>query len=782
MSKKERRLESKKKKAIAFLNLIESKDLKEGTMEGPAAKKARYSCDNCSTINNCSNSPACAETPGIVPETGLQPSGCESTEEQYARARKAQRELQKAADEGSGRTLATAMKYGAQINLCLENMLPFTDLNDKSKGTLEDRLPPLFVIDLQHLLLLALLKNFSFWTPRWCRLSRPRKLSSVVLIVLQDVSVRDLENHPDSFPFLRKSFLSCVEMVNPVQYSSCVEQDICRVPLLISQLKTHTKREDIRQKIVRLISKPNTTPRKKKECTEKVETANADSQTDESQRPSLEGSEDSFPRTSLLLSSVQLMGESYPMPVDVRNKRYSDYAFSKDSYLPATHSSPMFGVDCEMCQTAEMDFELTRVTVVNEEKEVMYDQLVKPYNEITNYLTRFSGMTEEKLSAVTKRVEDVHKDLKELLPPDAILCGQSLWNDLNALKMFHPYVIDTSIVFNQSGDKKIKCGLRKLAFNFLGRKIQTSKQGHCSIEDAKATVDLVKLKLSKGIEFGDAMLGGVYFPDIKTYFEDPSKAQNVEEVFSAHSTPLSTVSNTCDHSCSSTCLQPSSSKDQQNRSSVCLQSACVGNDSCATARTNGSARCVECESEERADHKAACEGGLCEDVKEQERTGNERLKERSGNCQDSSHQRDVFFQQEGSSVMFDFFEVLADNKCTAGIIGSKELFSRLQPSTQVECVEVDSNAEACSAVERVSQHRDFTWVELNNSFADTVSGDLSADATDRTEKRKHLLAQLNDDVQELVMKLQPKSLIAVMMKGRSDEGQHLNAATFLKIK
>ncbi|KAL8601520.1 hypothetical protein ACOMHN_000462 [Nucella lapillus] len=816
MSKKERRLESKKKKSIALLNLIETKALKEpsSTMEEPRAKKARLSDDT-------SKSAACAESPDIVSERdvpirnteekeGMQVSaGCESetTDEQYARARQVQRQLQKekAANEGNRRAFQTAVKFGPKIQLCLENMLPFTNLKDKPKGSLEERLPPVFIVDLQHLLLLALLKNFSFWTPRWCRLMRPRKLSSVVLVVVKGVSIRDLEQHPDSFPFLTKDFLSCVEMVNPVQYHSSVEEDICRVPLLISQLKCYTKREDIRQKIVKLISKPSSaTPAQKKELSgEKQETRDTDSQTggptstEESQRLPSETKEglptpvpgDSFPRTSLLLSSPQLMEEGYPLPVDVKNNRYSDYVFSEDSYLPVTPSSPMFGVDCEMCQTAQDDFELTRVSVVNEAKEVIYDELVKPYSPISNYLTPFSGMTAEKLSGVTKRLEDVHKDLKELLPPDAILCGQSLWNDLNALKMFHPYVIDTSIIFNQSGDKKVKCGLRKLAFNFLRRKIQDSNQGHCSIEDAKATIDLVKLKLSKNIEFGDALLGGVYFPNIKTYFQDPSKAQNVEEVFSARST---SSTNVCDHSSSrpSSCL----STDQQNKSCVCSQIGCTKNNSCAAApRTNGSLesedcdvspqgreslQCGDCKSKERREGKAACEGGLCEGVRDQER--DVLLKEGSENSTDGGNQREAFFQQEGSTVMVSFFELLADNHNTAGIIGNKELFSRLQPGPKVHCMEAGTDSEACSAAVKVSQDTDFTWVELK-SCAEASSGDLSAENASGPDKTKHLFAQLDNHVQDLVSKLERRSLIAVMLTGRSNERQHFNAATFLKI-
>ena len=53
------------------------------------------------------------------------------------------------------------------------------------------------------------------------------------------------------------------------------------------------------------------------------------------------------------------------------------------------------------------------------------------------------------------RLKDVQADLKRLLPPDAILVGQSLNCDLKALEMMHPYVIDTSIIFNITGNRYI---------------------------------------------------------------------------------------------------------------------------------------------------------------------------------------------------------------------------------------------------------------------------------------------------------------------------------------
>lgn len=166
----------------------------------------------------------------------------------------------------------------------------------------------------------------------------------------------------------------------------------------------------------------------------------------------------------------------------------------------------MFGLDCEMCKTSIGASELTRVSIIDEDSNEFYESLVRPTNKIVDYLTEFSGITAEMMKNVSKTLQDVQKDLRNKLPPDAILVGQSLNFDLHALKMLHPYVVDTSILYNVTGTAGTKSKLKVLAHKFLKQNIQCSSGGHNSIEDCTASLELVKLKLAKNIYYGDQWL------------------------------------------------------------------------------------------------------------------------------------------------------------------------------------------------------------------------------------------------------------------------------------
>ncbi|CAL8108019.1 unnamed protein product [Calicophoron daubneyi] len=229
---------------------------------------------------------------------------------------------------------------------------------------------------------------------------------------------------------------------------------------------------------------------------------------------------DCFDRTQLLMSLQQMIYERIPLPPDFDSliKRKSDrtgFVPTKDAYLPVTSTSPMYAIDCEMVLT-RMGNELARVTMVDELGCVVFDRLVKPENPVEDYLTRFSGITRDMLLPVETRVTDIQHELSELLPADAILVGHSIGNDLEAMKVYHPYLIDTSVIYNLKGSRAAKSKLSFLSEHFLGRLIQIGSEGHSSAEDAVATMDLVRLKLSKDISFGDVKTSWRFPEDYNT--------------------------------------------------------------------------------------------------------------------------------------------------------------------------------------------------------------------------------------------------------------------------
>ncbi|KAJ8716113.1 hypothetical protein PYW08_013398 [Mythimna loreyi] len=353
---------------------------------------------------------------------------------------------------------------------------------------------PLTLTDVQYLLLHSLLGNLNLTeSPRWYVLDKCGGIKKTACLILEGLSIQHWEQYADEFNETKKIFTDCVEILTPSVYGGSLVEELALVPL------SEAEKDSIIQKYGSM----NLALEARKDLMIMMKAV----------FPIGEGNtngvnlftDDKFPRTQLVLSAWQLIEENYPVPLKGKlSAAYADYVLTKDKYAPVTVTSPMFGIDCEMCLTSAGS-ELTRISVVNEKHEVIYESLVKPYNDITDYLTRFSGITKSLLDNVSKRLEDVQNDLRKILPPDAILVGQSLNTDLHALKMMHPYIIDTSLLYNFTGERTRKPKLKTLAREFLKEDIQMGKEGHCSTEDSLAALKLVQLKLSKSIEFGDAV-------------------------------------------------------------------------------------------------------------------------------------------------------------------------------------------------------------------------------------------------------------------------------------
>ena len=198
--------------------------------------------------------------------------------------------------------------------------------------------------------------------------------------------------------------------------------------------------------------------------------------------------------------------------------------------------------DCEMGYTT-MGMELIRLTVTSwpDGKELI-DILVRPMGEILDLNSRFSGVWprhfngaieyDAKLKDLKNEVNDLEIPLRivdspakarellfEHLTTTTPLMGHALENDLNAVRVIHPTVIDTVLLYPHPRGLPIRFGLKVLVKKHLNRDIQTGgAQGHDSKEDANAAGDLIRLKvmetwkaMAKG---GWTVKDGVFFPPL----------------------------------------------------------------------------------------------------------------------------------------------------------------------------------------------------------------------------------------------------------------------------
>ncbi|XP_020801620.1 putative RNA exonuclease NEF-sp [Drosophila serrata] len=357
---------------------------------------------------------------------------------------------------------------------------------------------PIFLTDIQHLLMSALIGQKSPCRPdRWCSVEKWLSLSHSVVVILEGLSLYHYLSNETQFEATNRIFNTKLEMLLPPQDEGQIIDEIAQIPLTNIQAKRLIDEHGSLESALEMNKDP----------TLFVKTIFPIGNGNQKHSIGDLHPDDKFPRTKLLLSALQMVDEGYPIPLSGElHSRFRNFKFTKKSYEPVTNRSPMFGVDCEMCRTVAGLNELTRISIVDEQYKTVYETLVMPDNRISDYLTQYSGITEDIMKKVTKRLDQVQTEVSALLPPDAILVGQSLNSDLNAMRMMHPYVIDTSVCFNISGVRRRKSKLKHLAQTFLQETIQDNKEGHDSIEDSRATLKLVKMKLANSIEFGDEIL------------------------------------------------------------------------------------------------------------------------------------------------------------------------------------------------------------------------------------------------------------------------------------
>ena len=178
----------------------------------------------------------------------------------------------------------------------------------------------------------------------------------------------------------------------------------------------------------------------------------------------------------------------------------------------------IYGLDCEMVQTTD-GLELARVTLVELRYQnpvensgadgrdldnlfsydVVLDQLVKPRASVVDYLTPYSGIQVGDFDQVSIQLEHIQLFLIGLFRPKDILVGHSIENDLRALRIIHPLVIDTALLFRPK-HARFKHKLQHLARVLLRKEIQN--ENHCSEEDAVTALELTFRRVTEGESFG----------------------------------------------------------------------------------------------------------------------------------------------------------------------------------------------------------------------------------------------------------------------------------------
>ncbi|KAG0681216.1 hypothetical protein C6P40_003240 [Pichia californica] len=312
--------------------------------------------------------------------------------------------------------------------------------------------------------------------PRWCKLDNRRSVDKCVVVFL-----RGLTNKEFGMP--------------PLKYT--VD------PLLISKYELNPYLNsfgDIFKEVI-----PMTSPGSNK-CIYSTYSSLVSYTLSKKQKSSIQKENENrkIVLPDLYLKLDDLLFNNYPIHKDVEGatqemiNRTSDYKSTTDFNH---EGSKTFALDCEMCRS-EHDRVLARVSLTDFENNVIIDELIIPSAPIIDYLTQWSGITEEKIAQATTTVEEIQEKILSIVSSNDTLIGHSLESDLNILKLKHPKIVDTSICFDHPRGPPSKASLKMLMSSHLDTSIQMNFTGHDSVEDCISCMELVKLKIAKGYLFG----------------------------------------------------------------------------------------------------------------------------------------------------------------------------------------------------------------------------------------------------------------------------------------
>lgn len=156
-------------------------------------------------------------------------------------------------------------------------------------------------------------------------------------------------------------------------------------------------------------------------------------------------------------------------------------------------------LDCEMVGTGPKGrvSEVARCSLVDYHGHVLFDKYIRPVGAVTDFRSQWSGIRAHHLTKATP-FSQARAQVKSLLK-GKVLVGHSVQFDLKSLDLVHPgHMIrdtcTTRLLTRLAGfPREHRPSLKALTNRLLHRHIQVSRAGHCSVEDARAALDLYKL-------------------------------------------------------------------------------------------------------------------------------------------------------------------------------------------------------------------------------------------------------------------------------------------------
>ncbi|KAG2329459.1 hypothetical protein Bca52824_000639 [Brassica carinata] len=225
-------------------------------------------------------------------------------------------------------------------------------------------------------------------------------------------------------------------------------------------------------------------------------------------------------------SLIRLTIEHPAYSLDYSFEPHSEDWFVSDVGMKTSkvmESTEMVAVDCEMVLCDDGTEGLVRVAAVDRHLKVILDEFVKPDKPVVDYRTDITGITAEDIEKATLSLVDIQETLQPFLSNGAILVGHSLNKDLEGkfkqvsqksvccfywsniivtlitvLKIDHPKVIDTALVFKYSNARRPKrASLNNLCKSILGYEVRKAGVSHDCVHDATAAMKLALAVIEK---------------------------------------------------------------------------------------------------------------------------------------------------------------------------------------------------------------------------------------------------------------------------------------------